>query len=323
MFHYDRGLKITALDLAVDFRRRQPRGFISHAHTDHMARHELALCTPETAALYQKRYGPQPTRPLPVGETLEWDSHKLSTHPAGHVLGSAMLLVEGEGQSLLYTGDFKLSPSATAAPAAPPRADVLVMESTFGDPTYRLPPRDDSIAQLLQIVARALAIGATPVIHVYVLGKAQEVTKILTSHGHTVAQHRLVHEISQVYEACGCNLGAHTLLDGPPQPGVVVVAPPRWQKGAGLPRIAKPVTIAVTGWANDPRWRLRQGVDYAVPLSDHADYDELIECIERVAPRVIYCTHGPDEFVARLRKLGHNAHPLDACQAGQLLQPGN
>ena len=60
MFHFDGGLKITRIDLAVDFRRRQPRGFISHAHTDHMGRHELAYCTPATAALYQRRYGPRP-----------------------------------------------------------------------------------------------------------------------------------------------------------------------------------------------------------------------------------------------------------------------
>jgi hypothetical protein len=60
-------------------------------------------------------------------------------------------------------------------------------------------------------------------------------------------------------------------------------------------------------------WRLRRGYDYAVPLSDHADYDELIECVERVEPRVVYCTHGPDEFVGRLRKLGHDARPLAAC----------
>ena len=65
MFHWDCGLKLTRVDLAIDFRRRQPRGFISHAHTDHMARHELALCTPETAALYQLRLGPRPTHLLP------------------------------------------------------------------------------------------------------------------------------------------------------------------------------------------------------------------------------------------------------------------
>jgi Cft2 family RNA processing exonuclease len=228
-----------------------------------------------------------------------------------------MLLVETAGERLLYTGDFKLGPSATAAPAAPPRADVLVMESTFGDPAYRLPPRDETIAQLVEIVTRALENGGTPVIHAYVLGKAQEVTKILTSRGFAVAQHRLVHEISQVYVACGCDLGPVSLLDGPPLPGVVVVAPPRWQKGAALPRLTRPVSIAVTGWANNPRWRLRQGIDYALPLSDHADYDELIECIERVQPRVIYCTHGPEEFALHLRKRGHNAQPLDACRSGQ------
>ena len=71
MFHFDGGLKITSIDLAVDVRRRQPRGFISHAHTDHMGRHELAYCTPATAALYQKRYGARPTRLMPFGEPLD------------------------------------------------------------------------------------------------------------------------------------------------------------------------------------------------------------------------------------------------------------
>src|SRR5437867_8636892 len=70
MFHYDRGLRITSIDLGVDMRRRQPRGFISHAHTDHMARHELAYCTPATAELYQHRYGPRPTHSMRFGEPL-------------------------------------------------------------------------------------------------------------------------------------------------------------------------------------------------------------------------------------------------------------
>ena len=60
-------------------------------------------------------------------------------------------------------------------------------------------------------------------------------------------------------------------------------------------------------------------MDYAIPLSDHADYDELIECVERVAPKTIYCTHGPATFVDRLRDLGHNAFPLNQSkQAKQL-----
>ena len=186
------------------------------------------------------------------------------------------------------------------------------MESTYGDPRYRLPPRDETIAQLVSIVAQALTAGRTPVVEAYVLGKAQEVTRILTSHGIRVAQHPLVYEISEVYERHGCPLGDTFRYDRSPD-GAAVVAPPRWQKGASLPGIRNAVRIAVTGWAADPHWRLRKGYDYAVPLSDHADYDELIECIQRVQPRVIYCTHGPAEFVSRLRKLGHNAHPLESA----------
>jgi putative mRNA 3-end processing factor len=323
MFHYDGGLKITAIDLAVDIRRRQPRGFISHAHTDHMARHELAFCTPITAALYQRRYGARPTHPLPLGEPLDLAGVRLTTFPAGHIFGSAMLLADDGQTKLLYTGDFKLGESATAEMAAPPQADILVMESTFGDPKYRLPAREGVVGQLVDTVRRLLASGRTPVIEAYVLGKSQEVTKILTSHGIDVVQHPLVYEMSEVYEAHGCRLGTvrqfDTCVHGGGAAGAAIVAPPRWQKGAGLPGLKQAVRIGVTGWAADPTWRLRKGYDYAFPLSDHADYDELLECIERAQPRVIYCTHGPVAFVDRLRKLGHDAHPLDTCHPRQLL----
>ena len=317
MFHFDRGLRITKIDLAVDVTRRQPRGFISHAHTDHMARHELAYCTPATAELYQHRYGPRPTHLMPFGQPLAWADCTLTTHPAGHVFGSAMLSASTSEGTLLYTGDFKLRKSATAEPAVPPRAHVLIMESTYGQPRYRLPPRDESIAQLIAIVTRALDDGRTPVIHAYVLGKAQEVTRILTLAGIRVVQHPLIHAISLIYERCGCDLGPLELCDGAPPADAAVVAPPRRQKAARLHGLRRPVAIGVTGWAIDPAWRWRLGVDYAVPLSDHADFDELVECIERVQPAIIYCTHGPPEFVVFLRQRGHNAHALETCRTAK------
>ena len=94
-----------------------------------------------------------------------------------------MLLAEDGERSLLYTGDFKLDASATAEAAELPHADILVMESTFGRPRYRLPPREEVVARLLEIVLAALADGMTPVVHAYPLGKSQEVTKLLTSSG--------------------------------------------------------------------------------------------------------------------------------------------
>jgi putative mRNA 3-end processing factor len=311
VFHFDRGLKLTKADLAIDFRRRQPRAFVSHAHVDHMARHEFALCTPATGALYRFRYGSRPTRDLPYGEPLEFGSLRLTTYPAGHCLGSAMLLAEDGARSLLYTGDFKLGESATAARAELPRADVLVIESTYGNPFYRHPPRDTVLDQLFTLVRQTIERGYTPVIEAYVLGKSQEVTRLLTGAGFPVLQHPKIYEISQVYRACGVDLGDCQLYPGHCLPGHVVIVPPHMHRAGRLPGLKKTVTFAVTGWAMHGRTRDRLGVDHAIALSDHADYDELLEAVERVAPEAVYCTHGPRSFVDCLRAAGHNAFPLD------------
>jgi Cft2 family RNA processing exonuclease len=319
MFHYDRGLHFTALGLAVDVTRRQPRGFISHAHTDHMGRHELAYCTPATAELYQHRYGPRLTHAMPFGEPLRWGGFTLTTHPAGHVLGSAMLHVQGEHGSVLYTGDFKLGPSATAEPADPPRADVLIMETTYGDPRFRLPAREEAIGTLIDLVQQVLTAGRTPLVHAYVLGKAQEVSQILQAAGLHVVQHPQVYEITKVYRRCGCPLEGVSLCEGPVPRGAVAVVPPPWQRVAPLAGLKKAVHIGVTGWAMDSQHALARTFDHVVPLSDHADYAELMECIDRVAPTVIYCTHGPASFVAHLRHKGYNAFALEDCQHGVTL----
>lgn len=311
MWHFDRGLKLTKADLAIDFRRRQPRAFISHAHNDHMGRHEMALCTPATAALYQHRLGRRPVLEMPYREPLQWGGLRLTTYPAGHCFGSAMLLAEDGDQTLLYTGDFKLGPSLTSEEAELPPADILVVESTFGDPRYRLPPREEVVAEFIDLVRGLLASEAVPVVQAYSLGKAQEVTAILTGAGVPVLQHATVFAVSQVYEACGMPLGAYRLYPGYPLPGHVVVVPPQVNRWRPLDGVKRQVTIAVTGWAAVAGTRRWSHADHALPLSDHADYDQLFEAIELVDPKVVYCTHGPVSFVEHLRRAGVNAYPLD------------
>lgn len=315
MFHWDGGLKLTKADLAIDFRRRQPRAFVSHAHSDHIGRHEYAICTPETAALYQHRLGKRPTLDLPYRTPIEWGGLRLTALPAGHCLGSAMLLAEDDGQSLLYTGDFKLGPSATAEQAELPQADLLVIESTYGTPNYRLPPRGVAIEQLCELVGRLLAEGRTPVIEAYALGKAQEVTCILAKAGFRVVQHETILAITQIYEAFGVSVGCCGECNGQVEPGEVAVVPPRARRST---RLAREARIAVTGWAIDPRTKYRLGVQHAVPLSDHADYDELIEAVQRVAPKRVYCTHGPESFVDRLCEAGFDARVLGRLSQGRL-----
>ena len=219
LFHWDNGLVLTKARLAVDFSRRQPRAFVSHAHSDHIARHEYALCTPETAALYKHRLGPRPTLPMPYRTPIEWGGLRLTTWPAGHCLGSAMLLAEDGEESLLYTGDFKLGESATAEHAELPHADTLIIESTYGHPDYRLPPRQQAIDELLTLVRAALADDAVPVVLAYALGKGQEVTRLLTAAGVPVVQHRSLFGVSQVYEACGVALGRFAQFTDKVEPG--------------------------------------------------------------------------------------------------------
>jgi Cft2 family RNA processing exonuclease len=312
MFHYDAGLFLTRAQLAVDVRRRQPRCFVSHAHADHIGRHELALATPTTGRLYRHRLGPRyRVTEMEFHEPLDFGGLRLTAYPAGHCLGSAMLWADDGEQSLLYTGDFKLDASLTSEPAELPHADILVMESTFGRPRYRLPPRAVVIEQLLEIVHRALAEGQTPVVHAYPLGKSQEVTKLLTSNGVPVLQHAAIYEISRIYHECGCDLGNVALYRGEPLAGHAVITLPRGMNGFRLAKLGRTVSIATTGWAVDASTKYRWGVDHALPLSDHADYDQLLEAVRIVAPREVYCTHGPDEFVDHLRDLGFNAHPLN------------
>ncbi len=311
MFHWDNGLFLTRARLGLDVRRGLACGYISHAHADHMGPHQLALTTPETAELYRHRRGAnRRVRLLRYGEPACFGDFEMTAFAAGHCLGSSMLLANDGERTLLYTGDFKLGPSATAEPAAPPRADILVMECTFGRPQYRLPPRDEVVAELLALVRSTLAEGRTPVVHAYELGKAQEVTKLLCEAGLPVMQHLSIYAVTEVYRRCGVEFEGCTEYRPDKIAGCAVVTLPRGMNGFRLPGIASPVSIAVTGWAADPTTKHRLGVDHALPLSDHADFDELLQLVELVQPKQVYCMHGPSSFAGCLQAAGWDARPV-------------
>jgi hypothetical protein len=126
-----------------------------------------------------------------------------------------------------------------------------------------------------------------------------------------VLQHPLAYDISLIYIACGVPLGNVALYKGYAPVGYAVIVPPAHQKGYRLAGLKRVQTIAVTGWAHNPHGRFRLRVDHAVPLSDHADFDQLVRCVEQVDPRVVLCTHGSPSFVEHLRVRGFNAHVLD------------
>ena len=315
MLDFDDGVHWIGTDIFVDARRKRERGIVSHAHADHVGRHRRWVASPATAALCARRWGAEDLEVHAFHEPWEVDGATVTLLPAGHILGSAMVLVERGGTRVLYTGDFRLKPSATAEACEPRVADVLVMECTFGDPRYRFPDRLEVLDRLCDFVRQTLARDATPILFAYSLGKAQEVARLLSGRGVPVWLHQQAWAMLEVYRQFGHDFaGCRRFETEPPRHGVLILppGPAAWPLVKGLRRR----TAAVTGWALDP-WRVPR-CDAAFPISDHADFDELIELVARVRPRKIYTLHGPDRFAARLRKLGHDAEPASMAAQGSL-----
>ena len=317
MLEWADDLKLCGTELFLDSRRPRPRCFVSHAHSDHLAVHEEAIATPATRTLAEYRIGVRRVTELEYGVDYDFCPHtRLRLLPAGHVFGSAMVHVTRPEGTLLYTGDFKLRECLTVGRATPCAADVLVMESTFGLPLFRFPPWKRVVDQLIEIVAGAFKEGRQPIVMGYSLGKAQEITRILTAAGFPVTAHGAVFQMNRIHEELGVPLGPHRRYSAadfhgpralPLEERGALVAPPNVARGGFVTRFDNPCRVVLTGWAMMKNARFRYGVDHALPLSDHADFDELLELVERVNPKKVYSHHGYREFADTLRARGVDA----------------
>ena len=314
---FRRGIHLPQIGWWLDAQERTDRAFVSHAHSDHIARHREILCTSATARLVRARLpGPREETILPFGRPHALAPGVTATlHSAGHILGSSQILLDhAEHGTLLYTGDFKLRPGLAAEPCATPHADTLIMETTFGRPRYVFPPEEEVIASLIAFCRAALAEGATPVLLCYSLGKTQEVLRALRPAGLPVMLHAEAARLTKIYEQCGTTFPSWREFDARECGGHVVIGPPQGRNGAFLRKIPAARTAAITGWALDPGATYRYQCHAAFPLSDHADYPGLLQ------PRRVLTLHGfAAEFATTLRARGIEAWALG--EANQLEMP--
>lgn len=313
------GLHLPRLGLWLDAHhavRGAERVFVSHAHSDHTARHREVILSAPTAELMRARLGGERIEHrLACGETREFtggdSAFRLTLLPAGHILGSAMALIEADGDSLLYTGDFNLRPGLAAEPCEPSPANVLVMETTFGRPEYHFPPAEEVVRDLVSFCRETLAAGATPVLLAYSLGKSQELLCHLGAAGLRVQLHPQAHKLAEVYARCGQALPPFAAFKANTARGAVLICPPGFTALPELEALGAVRTAVVTGWALNPSCRFQYGVDAAFPLSDHADFPDLLRMVELVSPRRIFTVHGfAADFARTLRERGHDARAL-------------
>ncbi|TDU71246.1 DNA ligase-1 [Prosthecobacter fusiformis] len=314
---HPKGIYLPEADLWLDPHFGVERAFISHAHSDHVARHQLTFSSELTLELMRARYGVKESssfQALPMRQVFEWEGWKLRLFPAGHIVGSAMLHLTriADGATLLYTGDYKLRQGLSSERCELLHADTLIMETTFGLPQFRFPPTGEIVASMLKWVRETLDDGGIPVLLGYSLGKAQEILCALGDAGLPVMVHKSILEMTEVVAPLLGKLPAYRPFVAAEAKGHVLLFPPSGARSLAIRKLKTCRTAMLSGWAMQPGAKYRYQVDEVFPLSDHADYPELLETVETVSPRRVYLVHGyTQEFAADLRARGYEAWTLE------------
>lgn len=306
----NRGLACPLGGFAIDPSAGVERAVITHAHSDHLHRGSGAYwCAAPSVPLLRRRLARSAEIVgIPYGEVFRLGEARVSFHPAGHILGSAQVRVEIDGEVWVVTGDFKREPDPTCAAFAPVRCDTLVTESTFGLPVFRWPDSARTAARIASWWERNAARGQVSHLHCYSLGKAQRVlAEVGRLAGRPIVLQGEAAEFALLYRELGIALPAFERLSpGTDLAGALVLGASL--EGGRLPAAGVASAFA-SGWVQIPSMRRGEGF----VLSDHADWEGLVRTVRESGARRVVVEHGYAETFARyLREHGIDAQPLDA-----------
>jgi putative mRNA 3-end processing factor len=311
------GLYCVPGDFHIDPGTAVPRAVITHGHSDHARPgHSAVLATADTLAIMRLRLGPGGlghAHALAYGEALRIGEVTVRLVPAGHILGSAQVVIDYNGRRAVVSGDYKRhqDPTCDAFELVP--CDLFVTEATFGLPVYRHEPDthevDKLLASLKDFPERTHQIG------VYGLGKCQRIVALLRQAGYTrpVWLHGALRAMTDYYVSRGFDLGeVPSVADATDKlAGEIVLSPPsalgdRWSR-----RFADPLSGFASGWMRI-RGRVRQrGVELPLIISDHCDWPELLRTITETGAEEVWVTHGREEaLVHEMGKRGITARAL-------------
>ena len=293
------GIYVRPADAWVDPSQPKAKALITHGHADHArGGHGAVWATPETLAIMEVRYGEQQARPVAYDQKVRIGEVDVGFVPAGHVLGSAQIVLEHKGERVVVSGDYKRRADPTCAPFVPVPCDIFITEATFGLPVFRHPDTGGEIDRLLLRLhsdpSRCVLVGA------YALGKAQRVIAELRARGHhdPIYYHGAMERLCRLYEELGVELGDLRPATGVSKDelkGKIVICPPgalndRWSR-----RLPDPVTAMASGWMRIRQRARQRNVELPLVISDHGDWDELIQTIRDVAPKEVWITHGRED----------------------------
>jgi putative mRNA 3-end processing factor len=295
-----------------------PCAVVSHGHSDHARPgSERVLATPATIAIMRSRHGEAAggvLQPLPYGEPLTLGGVRLTLLPAGHVLGSAQIVLEYRGSRVVFSGDYKRRADPTCEPFEPCRCDVFITEATFALPVFRHPPDRGEIDRLLHSLS--LFPGRCHLVGVYALGKCQRILTLLRRAGYEqpVYLHGALGGLTELYKQLGVAVGPVLPATGAARAvlaGAIVLAPPGALADPWSRRLPEPLLALASGWMRVRQRAKARGIELPLVISDHADWDELTGTLNEVGADEIWVTHGREEaLVHYARQCGLRARSL-------------
>jgi len=311
------GLFCRPAGIYIDPHRPVERAAITHGHADHARPgHGAVLATPQTRAVMKTRIGDRAAgafQDVCYGETITVGDVTISFQPAGHVLGSAQVVLTYRGQRIVVSGDYKRQHDPTCEPFEPVACDVFVTEATFGLPVFRHEQPAHEIAKLL--ASQADFPERTHLVGVYGLGKCQRLIAELRLAGYdrTIWLHGALMGVSQLYEELGIPLGPfrHVSEANTALAGEIVMCPPSALQDRWSRRLSDPLTVFASGWMR-VRGRARQrGVELPLIISDHVDWPGLVQSIVETGAREVWVTHGrEDALIHQLALMGLTGRAL-------------
>jgi putative mRNA 3-end processing factor len=316
LYPTDHGLYCEPGQFFIDPHRAVERAVITHGHGDHArSGHAAVLATPETIAIMKVRYGEESAGRFEATDgPLDVNGVSVRLVPAGHILGSAQIVLEWQRVRVVVSGDYKRQPDPTCIPFELVPCDLFVTEATFALPVFKHEPAAQEVNRLCGSLAanpdRSHLLG------VYNLGKCQRMIVLMRKAGfdRPIYLHGALRSLCDLYERLGVALGElRNVMGASPAElaGAMVLCPPsalndRWSR-----RLADPITSFASGWMR-VRARARQrGVELPLVVSDHCDWPELLRTIQETGAEEIWVTHGRDDaLVYQIEKMGKRGRAL-------------
>lgn len=328
----EHGLYCEAGDFYIDPRRKVRRAVVTHAHTDHARPGcERYLAAAAGLSVLRVRLGPDASiDTLAYGESQTINDVSLSFHPAGHILGSAQVRLERGGEVVVVSGDYKLQPDPTCAAFEPLRCHTFITESTFAVPTTKWPPVDEVVAAIQSRWRENQIDQRTTVLYAYSLGKAQRVLAHLDASTGPIYVLAEARRFIEAYVASGVKLPPVELVEPFRVRAVrgqaLVIAPPATSRDrAWLKKLGRVSSALVSGWARVDTVEQLFPVSSGFAMSDHPDWDGLIEAIRSTGAENVGVMHGyAGNLVSWLNQNGWRAWEIEPPRSRRpvLVTPG-